>query len=412
MAKLVKCPRCQEQIDASHAPEGSTVRCVGCSSLVRVPSGAYPKVTPPPAAAVPKPSKSTPLFRKMSGAHSPGRSSRPTSSSAAAVPRARGAAVSTRSNLPLFIGAVVGLGVVIVGAALFLGVLKRREEPQKKTEPKAVQRPREERQTEPEKKPEEKSRTDNTKLRKTDQGFKAPAAFEPGAEAHARAEAESAKMTWRDVTVDAATQSACDDLLRKGDVESIKKEDWKYLPAIIVRFLSDEETVAKSAFRAMSEICVKRNISGAVKSGDPFKNPINVDLVNSKVYRGGDYLQWAEWWNVKQNQEVVADWKGGGKVEYARLDPETADWDKLLSDLKDGGLDDETTPAGRAVRIIDRMGRKGLEKLVNLLDRVELPEARIIVSALNHLTKQNKPLPNAATKGQAKSEWEYWLKNH
>src|SRR4030095_5893692 len=103
MAKILKCPNCQERIDVTDLSGGSTVRCEACGTMVRIASGATGKVPqatppappPPPArkerattgmhkkkkgtsrvgAAVP--GRQTDLFRNMANARSPGQGGRP-----------------------------------------------------------------------------------------------------------------------------------------------------------------------------------------------------------------------------------------------------------------------------------------------------------------------------------------------
>lgn len=57
MAKILKCPRCQQSMDVTSVSPGSTVRCPDCGQMARVPSGATSvgvKTVSPPIPA-PKP---------------------------------------------------------------------------------------------------------------------------------------------------------------------------------------------------------------------------------------------------------------------------------------------------------------------------------------------------------------------
>src|SRR6185369_17521608 len=50
MAKILKCPRCQEKIDVTDLSGGSTVKCEACGTMVRLASGStgkVPQATPP-----------------------------------------------------------------------------------------------------------------------------------------------------------------------------------------------------------------------------------------------------------------------------------------------------------------------------------------------------------------------------
>src|SRR5690242_8068372 len=107
MAKILKCPRCQEKIDVTDLSGGSTVKCEACGTMVRLASGStgkVPQVPAPPPPPPPPPARKdrgttkmhkkergtsrvgpgptsagrqTDLFRKMSSAKSPGEGGRP-----------------------------------------------------------------------------------------------------------------------------------------------------------------------------------------------------------------------------------------------------------------------------------------------------------------------------------------------
>lgn len=404
MARLIKCPRCQAQMDVTKVEGGATVRCGDCNSMIRVPSGSFPKVEQPVAQAAPAAKqgggRSTALFKKMSNVRGPGMvSSVPRGSAGGGEPR-RG------NNTGLIIGGVVG-GLVVIVVLAVLVANKKEDKPKEKKAPVASTNNDTYEEPTPQPKNEEK-KPDPNKVKKTDTGaYKAPDKFVPGAEKHAR----SLSKAWPEVKVEETVLAIYDNMAKNGDIAGILKDDWKYLPCIILRFLSDDENLAKGSFKAMSELCIKRKISSG-KPEDPFKNPILLDLVNAYEYRAGDYINWAEWYN-KNSETVLADWRGDPTgTNLPRMDAKTANWDKLLADLKEGGLDDPTTPAGLATQKMKQMGREGITILIGKMDPEDLMTLRVICQVLNHLTNQNKPLPTAATKGQAKSEWETWLKNN
>ena len=62
MAKILKCPRCQEKIDVTDLSGGSTVKCDSCGTMVRLPSGATGRV--PQAAAPPPPPPPAPARKE------------------------------------------------------------------------------------------------------------------------------------------------------------------------------------------------------------------------------------------------------------------------------------------------------------------------------------------------------------
>src|SRR3954462_971653 len=55
MAKILKCPSCQEKIDVTDLSGGSTVRCEACGTMVRVAGSTQPipKAPPPPPPPAP-----------------------------------------------------------------------------------------------------------------------------------------------------------------------------------------------------------------------------------------------------------------------------------------------------------------------------------------------------------------------
>lgn len=60
MAKILKCPRCQESMDVTSVSPGSTVRCPGCGQTTRVPSGATSVAVKTVSAPIPAPPPSPP----------------------------------------------------------------------------------------------------------------------------------------------------------------------------------------------------------------------------------------------------------------------------------------------------------------------------------------------------------------
>src|SRR5688572_14203655 len=124
MARLIKCPRCQSQIDVTSVSGGTTVRCADCGAMVRVPTGStgVRPAVPVQAAAAPAPTRpggrSTSLFKKMAGTRAPGGSRPPTRTMAAPDDR--------RSYAPARRGGGMGAGAVggiIAGALALLAVL-------------------------------------------------------------------------------------------------------------------------------------------------------------------------------------------------------------------------------------------------------------------------------------------------
>jgi hypothetical protein len=241
--------------------------------------------------------------------------------------------------------------------------------------------------------------------KKGDGKFAAPDSFEGGAEAQARKDMDKAFI---EVEVDSALLTQFDKLASGRRVSDIVKEDYRWMVCIMARLLSEDETVARSSFSALRDICLKRNISG---KEDRFVNPIKMSLFNSKTYRAGIYNLWGVTW-FPRNKQVVAGWDPSSPVQYAPIDPEDADWEKILRKLRQGGgFDDPNEPGGQVIVQLRVMGKPGWVKLASFLDHDELSMCRSIVKALNHVTGQNKELPKPNTKEAVKQEWEYWLKN-
>src|SRR5579863_4378207 len=133
MAKILKCPRCQEKIDVTDLSGGSTVRCEACGTMVRLASGATAKIpvaAPAPAPAAPAktkerttkvraaPGRQTDLFRKMSNARAPGDKGRP---------RSPGEKAAGGTN-PTTMIAIAAAAIVVLGGVAF-AVLSKKEAP-------------------------------------------------------------------------------------------------------------------------------------------------------------------------------------------------------------------------------------------------------------------------------------------
>lgn len=398
MTQLIQCPRCQAKLDASNVAAGATIRCKGCQSLVRVPTGSHPQVD----SATRPPQRQTAIFRKMAQARVPGSTERP--------PRGtgvydRGAARRTNQTALILGCSVGGLALLAIVVVIVATQSNKKRGPEKTTARNEAATPNRYEEREPEQ-PAVKAEEKSGSVKKSEGTFQPPAAFTPGAEGVAR----RIETEFHEVKVDASLLSAFDELAKKGDATTALKEDFKWTPCIIRRLLSDDETIASYAFRALFEICKKHDVKT-----DKGENPIQLSFLNSPEYRGGDYVTWAKWWNTPKNQVAVASWNDGpgGVVEYAPIDAETADWDKILQGLRGGGAFElADTPEGAAVQRIRAMGKKGLEKLIGFLNHEELTMIRAIVATLNFLTGEKKPLPTPANRDQAKTEWEYWLKTH
>src|SRR5262245_14472824 len=137
MAKILKCPRCQEKIDVTDLSGGSTVKCEACGTMVRLASGStgkVPQAAPPPPPPAPArrergttkmhkkekgtsrvgaavgAGRQTDLFRKMSNAKAPGEGGRA---------RGGGGEKQARGSNTGMIVAIVAAVVVVIGGVAF-----------------------------------------------------------------------------------------------------------------------------------------------------------------------------------------------------------------------------------------------------------------------------------------------------
>lgn len=428
MARLIRCPRCPSQIDVTRVAGGASVRCPDCGASVRVPTGQtgqYPQVTAPPPAPAPAPAaagssgrgKTTALFRKMATASAPGVSDRPTGR----VPRESRSATRVRrrggSGVALLVGSVAGFLVLVVLLIVTLNNQSarreaeaaarkaREEERRKKAEELARKAREEEAAAEAEYQRQLAARKDASakpaSLTRKGGNYQAPAAFEPGARKYIQGSPSALGDNPEQLKEFEAMAAA-------GRIDEMVRDDPKWLPYVIDGMLSDDEKVARASFQAMYDICAKHRVM--TESG---KNPVSLEYVNSAYYRGNEFAYWLEWY--QRNRQEIAERGGkGGGAENARVvgeDPARADWPKLMEMLRPGGgFDDPKRPEGLAFAKVKAMGPGAYPYLVRHIDDADIMIARAAVRVLNELTGQNRPLPTEATKGQARQEWEVWLK--
>ena len=425
MARLIKCPRCQSQIDVTSVSGGTTVRCADCGAMVRVPTGAtgVRPAVPAEAPAAPAPTrtggKSTSLFKKMAGTRAPGGSRPPSRSSHEAVERrpmpGRGGG---RGSNPTMIGlAIAGVLFVLVIVMIFANQSKqsriasdkenlkaRNEQIRKDNERKLEEFRKQAAADEAEVNAIAKAEKEGKKpaLQKDKSGaYKAPATFEPGANSQVKGGAS--------VTTDPTLLKEFENLASSGKIDEIVREPGKWFPAMLVSFLSDNETVARGAFQAIHDMCKAKNITT-----DSGKNPVRMDLFTSAQWRGGEYSHWSDWWEKPQNKIAmgVSDPK---LLEEIRTkggsgDPSKADWDKLMTQLRAGGAFDALDrPEGKAFEQVKGFGPAAYPFLARYIDNEDLLLGKAAVKVLNMLTGREGQAPTEATKGAVKTEWEAWI---
>jgi DNA-directed RNA polymerase subunit M/transcription elongation factor TFIIS len=431
MARLIKCPRCQSQLDVTNVQGGTTMRCSDCGAMLRVPTGTtgqYQKVPSGTQPAVQKASsgthakvggRSTSLFKKMSGVKAPGAAGRP--------PRGggeerRGGYAPRRSSntATLVIGVGGGIVVLIIVMVLALGSQASRKEAEKaakeayKREVAEKNRQELERQRKEDeeyekalaaqKEAEKAGKKSASLVKKAGGSYDAPATFEPGA--------SKQKTKAADLAVDEALVKEYEALASQGKIKEILDNDQKWTPYIINALISDDEKIAKTSFQALADFCVKHKISS---SEEGFKNPVKMELVNSAYYRGGEYTFWTEWWSKDKNKgEIAARGGKGGDRESARVvgeDPARAKWDEIMGYLRaGGGFDDPKRPEGMAFQKVQNMGEGAYPYLVKYVDNEDILLAKAACRVLNMLMGKDVPMPTEATRGQVKTQWENLIK--
>ncbi len=423
MARMIKCPRCQSQIDVTNVIGGSTVPCADCGVMLRVPTGqtgVHPRVPSPapqpsggpPAAATKPRERQTALFRKMAGVRSP--------ADRHGVPRpVHAAGPRSRSSGPV-IAIVAGVAIVGLIGLLVLAMVsksKQREQAAREAEERrekarakaaaereAVKRQEREWQEEAEREAARRAAQAGSKppsLVRIGAGkYKAPDTFEPGA---------GKLVNELDIfKLDDALRKEYEGLASAGRVADIVKDDHKWMPYIISSLLTDDEKVARSTFQALHDICAKHNISSA-KEEQRFVNPIKLEYFNSSHYRSGEYGFWSEWWSKPNNQAAVQQWATGATL--VGEDPDRVKWDEIIKDLKSGGgYDEPDRPAGRAYHRIKLMGPKAYPHLVKYIDNEDIMVGRAVVALFNYIFKKDSPLPTESNKAQIKAEWENRIK--
>jgi predicted Zn finger-like uncharacterized protein len=424
MARLIKCPRCQAQIDVTSVSGGAAVRCPDCGQMVRVPTGQtgqYPKVAaqvPQPAAAarsetrVRTGGRSTDLFRKMAGARAPGASGRPPSR--ASVDAEMRGSRRGGSGAGLAIGAAIG-AVVLIGLLILMVTSQRSKEAEARAE-------KERRKAEVARKNEETRRKNaeedaayeaalakqnaeaaknkpKAALQKEGGKYVAPPSFEAGA-------LKWVKGDMPELGIDSSVNGEFEKLAAAGNVAELVQNDHKWLPYIINGFLSENEAVARGAFQAMAAVCDKHKIS--TESG---KNPVNLELFNSAQWRGGEFMHWSDWWPRNKGELTARGGKGADVVRVVGEDPARAKWDEIMQALRPGGgYDDIKRPEGFAFQKVKNMGPGAYPYIVKYIDHEDIALARAAVAVLNELTNQKRPLPNEQNKAALKAEWESYIK--
>ena len=456
MAKQLKCPKCETQTEFPEGEEGTTLSCGECGTLLKIPGGAKPAGGParagrrsgrrgrgrrrgrnsgpsapagPAMMGAPKKGKgrTTTLFRKMEGMRGPASKGgmRPPRLASDSGNRAGGQDGRPKDVAsPVFaILVCVGIVALVIGTiVIYQQVTYRPEEkdPWERTPSGYRKRLKDE--------PKEEATAD-TGSTPADAGapktpapvapvraipkpkgpgaggkFVPPASFEKGA----RAELIERYATPVVLPIDTELNRTYEAMAAGGKVFEIVGDHSRWMPYAVHNLLSDEESIARTSYQALHEICAKIPIE--TPSG---RNPIKIEYFNSSTVRINTYDTFGKWY--LKNKETLVGTIGGSEARpgVARQDPNTANWNDLMIDLRAGGAYDEfDRPEGRAFAIVQAMGADAYPHIVNFIDNEDPGLGRAAVRVLNELTGLDKKLPNDETKVAIKAEYETWVQQN
>jgi len=428
MAKILKCPRCQEKIDVTDLSGGSTVKCEACGTMVRLASGSTGKVPqaappppPPPAPArrergttkMHKKDKSTSvrtagggagvgrqtdLFRKMSNAKAPGEGGR----------RGGGGEKQQGSNTGMII-AIAAAAIVVIGGVAFAVMKGGGEHGSGKSSSS-----------------ESTGASTSTKKTKKKDDFKPlpkitqplpptdTGVFKPGARGMID------KMTtppMPNLTQDGRT--AYEGMVTS-NVAGVVAQDYSWITYIIDGMLSDSEAVAKGSMEAMHQIITKRKLDA--RMSDLGKNP-NIGGFNMPEMRSGEYTYWAQWYFTRTARDMVATWgEGGGggganpsepaAPRVAAGNPATEAWEETLRKCRSGGFHNSSNPEYYEFQRIKGMGKSAYPHLVKFIDHEDTSLGTTAVLILKELSGRSEQPGRVteANKSKIKEDWEGWLK--
>ncbi len=398
MAKLIKCPRCQSQIDVTTMAGGSSVRCPDCGAQVRIPTGETGKhpakqpaaVAAGGSAAPAAPSRGTarrissPIFAKMAGAKAPGQGGRGTA--------VRGAA-GTSHNAGMIIGAIVG-GIAVIGGLAFV-LSSKGDKDTRKNQPFSEAAARTDSKF---RAPDQPAGGPPTAPRTADPGspsFQPPVKWEPNAMRHLPPGQGL-------IPCSATAGTEAEHILKNEDPRMVMTRPDKYFAPTINCMLSEDEFVARAAFQAISWFCDEKKLKT-----DSGRNPVQRENINSAQSRAEQFKYWAHDWYPKNKDSLGSEpiAQPGGS-----LDANTSDWEQIMRDLRGAGAyDDPSRPEGSTMAKIKRMDRKLVyQKLIGYIDHEDPMVGRAACAALNYLTDQKQPLPTEKNKAQIKATWQEW----
>lgn len=429
MAKILKCPRCQEKIDVTDLSGGSTVKCEACGTMVRlasgstgrVPQAAPPPPPPPPPAPAQKnrgttkmhkkdrttsvrtggagPGRQTDLFRKMSNAKAPGEGGR------------RGGGGGERQAKPNNTGMIIAIAaaaLVIIGGAAF-ALMKGGGEHEKggsKTS-ESTGTPKKKKKDEP----KSTAKAAPAPLPPSDTGV-----FKPGARGMID---KATTPTMPNITADGRTAY---EALVSSKVADVVAQDYNWVTYVIDGMLSDNEAVAKGSMEAMHNIIKKHKLDSS--QSDLGKNP-NIGGFNMPEMRSGEYTYWAQWYFTVSARNAIATWReesgggataGGGNDPAPRVAPgnaATESWEETLKKCRSGGFHNSSNPEYYEFQRIKGMGKAAYPHLIRFIDHEDTSLGSTAVLILKELSGRSEQPSRVteANKGKIKEDWEGWLRS-
>lgn len=420
MAKILKCPRCQEKIDVTDLSGGSTVRCEACGTMVRISGGtqSIPKAAPPPAAPAksergttkvrkpgdknstkvrtsPGAGRQTDLFRKMSNARQPGEGGRP---------RGGGQPQEGGGMKPgVMIGIAAGV-IILIGGVAFAMLGKK--------DPGAGKASTSEKEAAPKKKksePKAVAKAPPAPVIPSDSGT-----FKPGARA-----AAGVGKDVPDMKCNPDARQTYEAMVTGGRIAEIVNEDYKWITYVFDGLLSDNEAVVKATCEALHKIIVKRKLDAS--QSDLGKQP-TMNGMNMPELRGGEYTYWAQWWLMLPNRNAIATWAeqagadpsstkpGGGSTVIGNAASE--DWAKTLAECRSGGFANANNPEHFHFQRVKSMGKSAYPKLVEFIDNEDATIGKAAVLLLIELTGRSDASArvNDGNKAQVKADWAEYIK--
>ena len=419
MAKILKCPRCQEKIDVTDLSGGSSVRCDACGTMVKLASGAtgrVPQAAPPPPApaaaaakpkdrstkmrAAPSPGRQTDLFRKMSNARAPGEKG-----------RARGGGGGDKDSggmKPGMIIAIAAAAIVVIGGVAF-AVLSGKDGGAAKGSTSERTKDKEGTTGSKKKKKDEPSKPYTpAPLPPSDTGV-----FKPGARGLA-----GVGKDVPDMRCAPEAKQTYEGMVSSGKVAEVVNQDYTWVTYVIDGLLSDNEAVAKGSMDAMHQIIVKRKLDA--RMSDLSKSSI-IGGFNMPEMRSGEYTYWAQWWFTKSARDAVAGWaEGAGADPSAAGSPKvtpgnaaTEPWEETLKKCRSGGFSNQSNPEYWEFQKIKTMGKSAYPHLVRFIDNEDTSLGTTAVLILKELSGRSEATSRVteANKGKIKEDWEGWIKS-